>query len=80
MNAQQRAALRQSKVARSVHTRFAKGVRVRAVDGNESSPQGAVARHIPMMNAQGGTVVVDWDSGVTGRHSAGDLAIIEADA
>lgn len=78
MNAQQRAVLRQSKVARNVHARFTEGVCVRGVDGDDASPRGTVARHIPMMNAQGGTIVVDWDSGTTGRHSAGDLTIIEA--
>ena len=78
MNAQQRAVLRQSKVARNVHARFTEGVRVRAIDGDDSSPQGTVARHIPMMNAQGGTIVVDWPNGTTGRHSAGDLTILES--
>jgi len=68
---QQKAILRQSAAARKVRARFPAGTRV--VSGGNDRPalaHGEVVRHVPSGNAQGGTLVVLWDSGVTGRHSA----------
>lgn len=68
---QQQAILRQSATARKVRARFPEGTRVLS-GGNDRAPlaRGVVVRHIPMTNAQGGTLVVLWDNGNTGRHSA----------
>lgn len=64
---------------------FRPGVRVVATDGAKIPSQqhhkrygtveGTVIRFVPMNNAQGGTVVVEWDHGCTGRHSAGSLTL-----
>ena len=73
---QHKAVLRQCNTARKVRARFGAGTRVRSTAGVE----GTVHRHVPGSNAQGGTVVVDWDSGPLGprrgRHSACALKVI----
>jgi hypothetical protein len=67
--------------ARKVAARFPVGSRVVATDGpslngqerRRGTSQGTVRRFIPMNNAQGGTVVVEWDTGIVSRCSAGSL-------
>jgi hypothetical protein len=69
--AQQAQALRRNPVARSVRRTFPTGTRVEGWAG--SGPTGAlgtVKRHVPQNNAQGGYLVIRWDNGETGRHSA----------
>jgi len=72
---QQRAILRSNPTARKVRRRFPQGqrvhVRVFTKDGSGvmiglSVLGGTVYRHVPGNNAQGGSVVVDWDNGHRG--------------
>lgn len=87
LTAQERAVLRTNRVARHVHAKFTVGTRVVAADGAPpvdpnaqprrfGTVEGTVKRHIPMPNAQGGTIVVEWDNGITGRTNAGSLALV----
>lgn len=71
MNPQQQHILRQSATARKVRALFPEGTRVTMRPGE--GVQGTVVRHVPGLNAQGGYLVVQWDHGVTGRHSAVSL-------
>lgn len=66
---QQKAILRQCRAARIVRRRFPAGVRVWSVGGTPPKRlvQGTVLRHLPMTNAQGGMLVVAWDTGRTGN-------------
>lgn len=61
-NPQQKAALRQSRAARRVRELFPEGTRV-----TTGAATGTVVRHVPLTNAQGGYLTVQWDSGVVGR-------------
>lgn len=75
---QQKAVLRSSSTARKVRARFPAGQRVTSLIHDEPSGiLGTVVRHVPGPDAQGGTVTVLWDSGVTGRHTPINLAPIE---
>jgi hypothetical protein len=68
---QQSAVLRQSAVARKVRRDFPPGTRVEGFTGVKGTGSfGTVARHVPHSNAQGGVLVIDWDNGHRGRHSA----------
>jgi hypothetical protein len=69
-NAQQKAALRQNKAARAVREKFPVGAKVQARGAKEPKPVGIVERHIPGMNAQGGTLKVKWPNGNIGSHGA----------
>lgn len=75
---QQAAILRspQGRAARKVRAKFPAGTRVTAA-GRDTGLEGTVRRHVPMTNAQGGTLVVEWDNGTEGRHSAIALRKIE---
>lgn len=74
-------------ISRKVAETFTPGTRVVATDGatmphdrhkkRYGAMEGTVARFIPMNNAQGGTVVVEWDNGNRAHHSAGSLATVE---
>jgi hypothetical protein len=68
---QQKVILRQSAIARKVRAKFPEGTRVLS-GGNDRAvlARGVVQRHVPGSNAQGGYLVVLWDNGHTGRHSA----------
>lgn len=69
---QQRAALRQSSVARKVRRVYGQeGTRV-----TSGAVEGTVQRHVPQTNAQGGYLVVLWDNGHTGRHSACSVSLV----
>jgi hypothetical protein len=75
---QQAAVLRQSKTAQAVRRQFPEGTRVRP---NQSvyaglTTTGVVKRHIPMTDAQGGVLVVEWDNGTTGRMSPINLEVM----
>jgi hypothetical protein len=72
---QQRAILRQSRTARAVRARFPRGTRVTGTKGNQF---GTIERHVPGPDAQGGTLVVKWDNGQTGRHTAISLEVVES--
>lgn len=61
---QQKAILRQSKIARKVRKLYPAGTRV-----TTGFMDGTVKRHVPNNNAQGGYLTVEWDNGVTGRIS-----------
>lgn len=67
--AQQRAALRANPVARQIRAAWPEGLRVEGAPGH----LGTVERHVPGMNAQGGHLVVRWDSGPVGHHSPVEL-------
>jgi hypothetical protein len=67
---QQKAILRQSATARKVRKMYPEGTRVAAT---VSDMRGTVKRHVPGTNAQGGYLVVEWDSGNTGRCGAAGL-------
>jgi hypothetical protein len=76
---QQARVLRTSRVARAVRAKFPAGTRVVATPGAGAEPRpgaahGVVVRHVPGLNAQGGYLVVRWDSGVEGRMGASCLA------
>jgi hypothetical protein len=80
MTSQQAAALRHNPVARSVRLAFPVGARVEGLAG--SGPTGAlgtVKRHVVQNNAQGGYLVVKWDNGEVGRHSAISLRVVEGE-
>ncbi len=62
---QQKACLRQSRIARAVRRDYPQGQRIASTAGRE----GTVYRHVPGTNAQGGHLVVDWDTGGRGRVS-----------
>lgn len=62
---QQKAILRQNKVARNVRRDYPQGTPVVSTAGM----RGTVYRHVPHTNAQGGVLVIDWDNGVRGRTS-----------
>jgi hypothetical protein len=75
---QQKAVLRQNRTARTVRERFPVGTRVIVTPGAGAEPRpgaqmGTVRRHVPQTNAQGGYLVVAWDSGVEGRISPGSV-------
>lgn len=72
---QQKAALRANKTARWVRKHYPEGTRVTGERAPESGsmPRGTVTRHVPSFTAQGGVLVVAWDSGTTGRHSVSTL-------
>jgi len=69
--AQQKMALRTNPVARKVRKRFAVGTRVEGAPGH----YGTVERHVPALTALGGYLVVKWDNGSVGRHSAITLTV-----
>ncbi len=62
---QQKSILRRSRTARKVRAMYPEGTRV-----TSGKAEGTVRRHVPGTNAQGGYLVVEWDSGYTGRISA----------
>jgi hypothetical protein len=68
---QQRAILRQNATARKVRAKFPPGTRVASIGGTPPRriQEGTVVRHVPGSNAQGGTLVVEWDNGRTSRLS-----------
>jgi hypothetical protein len=78
---QQKAILRQCKTARAVRKQFPVGTRVVARDAAEPRPVGVVTRHVPGTDAQGGVLVVDWESErfgtLTGRHGPISLEKVE---
>lgn len=66
--------------ARRTRERFPIGCRVHVRSFNRrgevlalSVTGGTILRHVPSTNAQGGDLVVRWDSGVVGRHSPVNL-------
>ena len=77
---QQRAALKASKVAQIVRRQFPATQRVEGRAHSGTGRLGTVQRHVPQLNAQGGYLVVLWDNGATGRHSAISLARVETGA
>jgi hypothetical protein len=63
---QQARILRASRTARKVRRRFGAGTRVVVVPGAGAEPRpgamtGTVLRHVPGLNAQGGTLTIQWD-------------------
>lgn len=79
---QHKAILRQCPAAQKVRKRFPRGTRVHAarhdLQGRTVSLSvrgGTIQRHVPGTNAQGGYLVVLWDNGTTGRHSAMALEV-----
>ena len=78
--AQQQRILRSSKTARVVRKRFAPGTSVRGTDAGQDAPVGTVQYTVPGLNAQGGTIVVQWPNGRVGRHSACSLTVVEQEA
>jgi hypothetical protein len=67
---QQKAVLRQSRTAHKVRADFPQHTRVEGFTGERGTGAfGTVYRHVPHTNAQGGVLVIDWDSGVRGRSS-----------
>jgi len=75
---QQKSVLRTNRTARKVRKHYGAGTRVVVTRGAGMDPEpgamhGTVKRHVPGTNAQGGHLVVTWDSGVTGNVSAGNL-------
>jgi GNAT superfamily N-acetyltransferase len=77
---QQRAILRSNRSAQKARELFPPGTRVKPRPSKDEEPtaRGTVNRHVPGSDAQGGTLVIDWDSGVTGRH--GPISILRDDA
>lgn len=74
-----------SPISRRMAAKFAIGVRVVATDGpigpghrtqRLGTLQGTVVRFVAANNSQGGHVVIEWDSGVTGRKAPGSLAVV----
>lgn len=63
---QQRRVLRSNRHARKVRANFPEGTRVMGAPG----VYGTVVRHVPALTSLGGYLVVDWDSGKTGRVTA----------
>lgn len=77
---QQKAILRQSATARKVRRMYPAGTRVEGTSGAGGEGRGGygtVRRHVPMTNAQGGTLTVEWDSGHVGRVSPGSVRKVE---
>lgn len=76
---QQRTILRRTRSAQWVRLHFPAGTRVEATPNGTlgNGRKGTVERHVPGSNSQGGTIVVAWDSGTTGRHSAITLRPID---
>jgi hypothetical protein len=74
LTTQQQKALRSNRVARAVRRAFPEGQRVEGACGHH----GTIERHVPGLNAQGGHLVVRWDNGATGGHSATELKRVEA--
>jgi hypothetical protein len=62
----QRAILRQSRAARGTRAAFPEGTRVVSVP---AGAPGVVLRHVPCLDAQGGYLLVRWDTGHEGRIS-----------
>lgn len=71
---QQKAALRANKTARWVRANFPAGTRVEGAPG----VFGTVARHVPARTSLGGVLVVEWDSGVTGRVTVTTIRKVES--
>lgn len=69
---QQARILRTNHTARYVRAKFPAGTRV----ASRAGVTGTVTRHVPGTNAQGGYIVVAWDNGRTGRHSACALQVV----
>lgn len=69
---QQAAALRQSKAARAVRTRFPEGTRVVARTGGMA---GTVTRHVLALTSQGGHLLVEWDNGQTSRVQPATISL-----
>lgn len=67
---QQRHWLRTQRTAQIVRRDFPRGTRIR---GRVGGQEGTVERHVPGTGAQGGYLVISWDSGTTGR--TGPIAI-----
>jgi hypothetical protein len=61
---QQKAILRQNRIARKVRATYPQGTRV-----TTGRMEGIVYRHVPHSNSQGGVLVVDWENGHRGRIS-----------
>lgn len=75
-----------TRTTRRMAAKFTPGTRVVATDGptgpghpepRRGTLQGTVTRFTPATNAQGGTVTVEWDNGVTSRKSPGSLAVVQ---
>jgi len=62
--AQQKAILRQSRMARFVRKTYPAGTPIVAP---QTGWTGTVLRHVPMTDAQGGHLVVEWENGEVGR-------------
>lgn len=75
--AQQTAILRQSRSARAVRAKYPVGTRVRHTGGDQ---EGTVKRHIPGSDAQGGSLIVEWDNGITGRLQPISAELAPADS
>lgn len=68
---QQRAILRQSRTAQRVRAKWRPGLHVWSIGGEDAHriERGMILRHIPMTNAQGGVLLVEWErTGTVGRH------------
>jgi hypothetical protein len=63
------------KAARAVRKKFPVGTRVTSAD-HDTGVEGTVQRHVPGLNAQGGHLVVKWDTGTTGNTSAIALRVV----
>lgn len=78
---QQRAILRQHRIARKVRRDFPQGTRVEGFTGERGTGIfGTVYRHVPHTNAQGGVLIVDWDNGIRGRNSPIAVRRLERDS
>lgn len=75
---QQKAALRHNKVAQAVRRQFPEGtvVRPRRDVYKGLTSTGVVKRHVPGLDAQGGYLLVEWDNGVSGRMTPGNLEVV----
>lgn len=76
----EQAILRRCAPARRTRERFPVGCRVHVRNFNRrgevvalSTTGGIVRRHVPLTDAQGGLLVITWDSGVTASHSPVNL-------
>ena len=72
---QQKAIMRQNRMARKVRAQYPFGKRV-----SSGQMEGTVYRHVPGSNSQGGHVMVDWDNGVRSRMSPIALRQVESPA
>lgn len=77
---EQQAILRLYPSARRTREHFPIGCRVHVRSFNRrgevvalSTTGGTVRRHVPLTDAQGGLLVITWDSGVTASHSPMNL-------